>query len=109
MMHTLRIVCRPSLCDGFALAGVRALPAADAVEAAAVLRALAEQLEPGIVFVEESLHRGLPESLRDALERRPLPVVIPFPGPRSDAGPPSVEGELVEMLRGAIGHRVRLR
>jgi vacuolar-type H+-ATPase subunit F/Vma7 len=61
-----------------------------------------------VIFVEESLHRALPEKLRAALERRVLPMVVPFPGPRTEPGP-SVEEELVEMLRSAIGHRVRLR
>ena len=108
MTHTLRVVCRPSACDGFALAGVNALGAADATEAAAVLRELVARPEPGVIFVEETLYRALPESLRSALERRAVPVVIPFPGPRSGARP-SAESELVEMLRTAIGHRVRLR
>lgn len=108
MTHTLRVVCRPGVCDGFALAGVRALGAADASEAGAVLRELISQPEPGVVFVEEPLYRALPESLRDQLEHRAVPLVIPFPGPRSEAGP-SAESELVEMLRAAIGHRIRLR
>jgi vacuolar-type H+-ATPase subunit F/Vma7 len=108
MTHTLRVVCRPSVCDGFALAGVHALGATDATEAAAVLRELAAQPEPGVIFVEEALYRGLPETLRTTLERRAVPVVVPFPGPRGEARP-SIENELVEMLRTAIGHRVRLR
>lgn len=108
MTHTLRVVCRPSTCEGFALAGVRSLGAADGTEAAALLRELIGQAGPGVIFVEESLYRALPESLRDALEHRAVPVVIPFPGPRAEA-PPSAESELVEMLRVAIGHRVRLR
>jgi len=106
--HTLRVICRPGLCDGFALAGVHGLGAADAVEAAAVLRGLIGQPEPGVIFVEESLYGALPETLRDAVEHRAVPVVIPFPGPRAEARP-SAESELVEMLRAAIGYRVRLR
>jgi vacuolar-type H+-ATPase subunit F/Vma7 len=108
MTHTLRVVCRPSLCDGFALAGVHALGAADGTEASAVLRELVGQPEPGVIFVEEALYRALPEPVRNTLERRAVPVVVPFPGPRGEARP-SIESELVEMLRAAIGHRVRLR
>jgi len=108
MTHTLRVICRPSTCDGFALAGVHGLGAADGTEAAALLGELMGQAAPGVIFVEESLYRGLPESLHDALEHRAVPVVIPFPGPRAEARP-SAESELIEMLRAAIGHRVRLR
>jgi vacuolar-type H+-ATPase subunit F/Vma7 len=108
MTHTLRVVCRPSLCDGFALAGVHGLGAADGTEAAVLLDELIGQSEPGVIFVEESLYDALPESQRDALAHRALPVVIPFPGPRVGERP-SAESELVEMLRIAIGHRVRLR
>lgn len=108
MTYRLRVVCRPGSCDGFALAGVHALAAADGVEAAAEIRALLEQPDVGVLFVEEPLYRALPATLRDALEHRAIPVVVPFPGPRVGA-PPSVEAELVEMLREAIGYRVRLR
>lgn len=108
MTHNLRVVCRPSSCVGFALAGVRGVGAADGTEAAAVLTELASEPEPGVIFVEESLYEALPEALRSALERRSVPLVIPFPGPRAEARP-SAESELVEMLQAAIGHRVRLR
>jgi vacuolar-type H+-ATPase subunit F/Vma7 len=106
--HSLRVVCRPSSCDGFALAGVHALGAADPTEAAAVLAALVSQPEPGVVFVDETLYRGLPEPLRESLESRIVPMVIPFTGLRAAAGG-SAEIELAEMIRTAIGHRVRLR
>jgi vacuolar-type H+-ATPase subunit F/Vma7 len=109
MTHAVRVVCRPAVGDGFALAGVRALSAVDADEAAIVLAGLVEQPETGVVLVEESLYRAMPEDLQRALERRPLPVVVPFPGPRRAGERPSAEADLVELLRGAIGYRVRLR
>lgn len=108
MTHTLRVVCRPALQDGFALAGVKAISASDSVEAAAVLSGLIERPDVGVLFVEEDLYGGLPDGLRETLERRPLPVVVPFPGPRREARV-SAESGLVELLRRAIGYRVRLR
>jgi len=106
--HTLRVICRPGTRSGFALAGVHGIAAADGIEAAAVLSELIGRPEPGVVFVEEPLYRALPETLRVAVEHRAVPIVLPFPGPR-DGERPSVESELIEMLRVAIGHRVRLR
>jgi vacuolar-type H+-ATPase subunit F/Vma7 len=108
MTHALRVVCRPAASDGFALAGVRCVPAADATETAAVVSRLAEEGSLGVLLVEDVLYRALPEELREGLERRPLPVVIPFPGPAREEQP-SAEAELVELLRHAIGYRVRLR
>lgn len=108
MSHTLRVLCRPGTRSGFALAGVHAIAAADGTEAAAVLTELLARPEPGVVFVEQPLYDALPEGLRASVEHRAVPIVLPFPGPREGARP-SVESELVEMLRGAIGHRVRLR
>jgi len=108
MMKTLRVVCRPAIRDGFSLAGVNAIPAVDPVEAGAVLNALVEQADVGVLLVEDALYRGLSDSLRENLERRSLPVVIPFPGPRRDERP-SAEAGLVELLRRAIGYRLRVR
>jgi vacuolar-type H+-ATPase subunit F/Vma7 len=108
MTHALRVVCRPACCDGFALAGVRSVPATDVAETSAAVARLLEQPEIGVLLIEDGLYRALPETLREGLERRPLPVVVPFPGPRS-APRVSVESELVELLRRAIGYRVRIR
>jgi vacuolar-type H+-ATPase subunit F/Vma7 len=108
MSHTLRVVCRPALRDGFALAGVPSLPAGDAAEAATLLEGIAGQPEIGVVLVEESLYDGLPEETRRSFERFALPLVIPFPGP-PQVKALDVEARLVELLRRAIGYRVRLR
>lgn len=108
MNGVLRVVCRPAVSDGFELAGVSALAAADADEAGSVLRRLVERPETGVILIEQSLYEALPEPLREQLEHRPLPIVIPFPSP-SRADRPSPHAELVEMLRRAIGYRVRLR
>jgi len=106
----LRVICQPSVSDGFALAGIRTVPAVDSTEAAAVLGRLCDQAEPGVLLVEETLYAGLSEELRSALERRALPVVVPFPGPGAGRDErPSAESQLVELLRRAIGYRVRLR
>jgi vacuolar-type H+-ATPase subunit F/Vma7 len=108
MTHTLRVVCRPAIREGFALAGIHALPAVDSTEAAALLTGLVDQPEFGVLLVEDELYQGLPDSLRETLERRPLPVIVPFPGPRRGERP-SAEDVLVETLRRAIGYRLRLR
>ena len=108
MTHALRVVCRPAVRDGFALAGVGSVAADDGTEAAAVLRRLVAQPATGVILIEQGLYHALPEELRDDLEHRTLPIVVPFPGPaRGDRTSPEVE--LVEMLRRAIGYRVRLR
>jgi vacuolar-type H+-ATPase subunit F/Vma7 len=108
VIYTLRVVCRPALQEGFALAGVRALPAADARECARLLERLVAEPETGVLLVEDALYRALPDEVREPLERRAVPVVVPFPGPQREEAP-AAEVELVEMLRRAIGYRVRLR
>lgn len=109
MAHQVCVVCQPAVQIGFALGGVRALPAVDGADAGAVLGRLLEQPGTGVVLVEDSLYRALPDELRRRLERRALPIVVPFPGPEQVGERPSAEAELVELLRGAIGYRVRLR
>jgi vacuolar-type H+-ATPase subunit F/Vma7 len=108
MSHTLRVVCPPAIAEGFSLAGIHAVTASDPVEAAAVLTGLLERPEVGVLFVEENLYSRLSDSMRENLERIPLPVVVPFPGPRRGERP-SAEDALVETLRLAIGYRLRLR
>jgi vacuolar-type H+-ATPase subunit F/Vma7 len=108
MTHTLRVLCRPDSLEGFALAGVRAVPAGDSPEAAREIEQLLSDPDLGVLLVEDSLYGALPGEVRERLERRAVPVVVPFPGPQREAQP-SAEAELVELLRRAIGYRVRLR
>jgi vacuolar-type H+-ATPase subunit F/Vma7 len=106
--HTVRVVCRAGIADGFGLAGVKTLVASSGAEAAAWLARLRQEPEVGVVLLEEALLAGLPErSLRD-LERELLPILVTFPGPRREEVPPSGEQRIVEILRRAIGYRVRL-
>jgi vacuolar-type H+-ATPase subunit F/Vma7 len=69
---------------------------------------LSREPEVGVVLVEEDLFEALPEELHRSLERQPLPIVVPFPGPTWVKRPPP-EAYVVELLRRAIGYRVRLR
>jgi V/A-type H+-transporting ATPase subunit F len=106
--HRLRVVCRAGVADGFELAGVRTLVASSGTEAAAWLARLREEAEVGVVFLEQELLAALPERARRDLERATLPIVVPFPSPRREEAPPSAEDRVLEILRRAVGYRVRL-
>jgi vacuolar-type H+-ATPase subunit F/Vma7 len=104
----VRVLCRPAVAAGFRLAGFAPMEAEDAGEGARRLAAMLEQPDTGVVLVEEAFHAALSETERRALARRPLPLVVPFPEPswaRRAEGP---EAFIAELLRQAIGYRVRL-
>ncbi len=103
----MRVVCRPQIAAGFELAGLRADTATDGASARAQLATLAEDPGVGIVLLEEWLQRALPADFAQRLERQSRPLVAPFPSPRFDAAAAGEEA-LLEVLRRAIGYRVRL-
>jgi vacuolar-type H+-ATPase subunit F/Vma7 len=109
MKTTLAIVCRPELGPAFALAGVSCLSAEGGEEAAGRLRSLLAVPGTGVVLVQEDLYARLPEDVKRDAARRGLPMVVPFPGPAWEAGAEGAEERLIEILRQAIGYRVRLR
>lgn len=106
--HNVRIVCRPAQVSGFALAGLEVEVAADAVRAADVLRRVSADGKVAIVLVDEHLHRGLPWEVRKRLDRQAEPIVTPFPSPGWDEAA-AAEEYVLEILRQAIGYRVRPR
>jgi vacuolar-type H+-ATPase subunit F/Vma7 len=108
MSSTAGVICRPALVSGFALAGVASWPAATPAETEQLLATQRARGNIGLVLVEEALYDGLPSDLRARLERWIAPMVVPFPGP-AWAGATSAEARVVELLRRAIGYRVRLR
>jgi vacuolar-type H+-ATPase subunit F/Vma7 len=108
MTHGVRILCRPATAAGFGLAGLVAETAEDALTVDASVRGLLQRHELGVVLLEEPLYTALAPDVRAMVDRVAQPVVVPFPGPAWRAAP-SAEEQVVELLRRAIGYRVRLR
>jgi vacuolar-type H+-ATPase subunit F/Vma7 len=101
-------LCRPAIAAGFRLAGLTPLEADDAEEGSRKLTALVDAGEVGVVLVEESFYAALPAITRARLARRAIPIVVPFPGPSWVAPREGAEAFIAELLRQAIGYRVRL-
>jgi len=109
MAHAVRVLGAPPSGTAFGLAGLRAEDARTAAEVTARLRTLLDDPDIGVVLVEASVYDALPPDMRKLLGRRPLPMIVPFPGPAWQARPTDAEAYIVELLRQVIGYRVRLR
>lgn len=109
MSHQVRVVARPEVAAGLGLAGVRPVEVTSPEQGSASVKDLLGTPDVGVVLIEEGLYQGLPEDLRRRIGRRPLPMVVPFPGPAWEALAEGPEAYIVELLRQVIGYRVRLR
>jgi vacuolar-type H+-ATPase subunit F/Vma7 len=109
MDYALRVVCRPEVAAGFALAGLQSIEAAAPAAGVAAVQELLTQPEVGVALVEDLFYDALPDDLRRQVGRRSLPLLIPFPGPAWVERPAAAEAYIVELLRQVIGYRVRLR
>lgn len=105
----MRVICRAEAATGFLLAGLDVVEVSGAEEGSRRLVALVEQPKVGVVLMEDDLYEGVDEDLVRELGRRVLPMVVPFPGPGRRGSLTGPEEYIVEMLRQAIGYRVRLR
>jgi len=101
MKAPVRIICRRPAALGIALAGIAPIEAATGEEAAAALG------RTGLVLIEKPLFDALPVAARRQLRKDGVPIVMPFPGPAFAGEAP--EQELLEVLRRAVGYRLRLR
>ncbi len=106
---TVRAVTTPALASGFRLAGIPADDVPDATTAAVKLGTLAADPGLGILLVEERLLNESPENVRREVERRPVPIIVPVPTPSWGAPTGDAEGLILELLRRAIGYRVKLK
>ena len=110
MMAPVRVICRHPAALGFGLAGMSCIEAADGAEAAAVITSLGRGPAGGGVFlIEDVLAAALPPSLRRQLARDGVPILMPFPAPALGRAARAPDEELLELLRQAVGYRVRLR
>jgi vacuolar-type H+-ATPase subunit F/Vma7 len=104
----LVVIASPGLSSGFALAGVPVFEATDGIDAARQIDRVVADLNAGVIMIDEALYEDLPDEARRDLQRSALPVVIPVPGP--DWTTESTAHEyIVEILRRAIGYRVKLQ
>jgi vacuolar-type H+-ATPase subunit F/Vma7 len=108
MSRSLRVVARPELAAGFALAGLPTVEAATAEEGAARIEELA-QGDVGLILTEEEFLNAVPESVRRELWRRSVPILVPFARPSWTEAAAAPESYILAILQRAIGYRVRLR
>jgi vacuolar-type H+-ATPase subunit F/Vma7 len=107
--RSVRVVARPELAAGFALAGLSTVEATTPEEGAARIADLASREDVGLILTEEDFLDAVPESLRRELWRRPVPILVPFQRPAWAERVEVPEAYIVAILQRAIGYRVKLR
>lgn len=109
MNARLRAICTHEAALGLALSGLAPVEARDGQEAARILDSFATMpARGGVVFIESALYDALPSRTRREIRREGLPILMPFPSPTLGRGIPP-EQELLDVLRRAVGYRLRLR
>jgi vacuolar-type H+-ATPase subunit F/Vma7 len=110
MRAQVHVLCRRAPALGIALAGIAPIEAATGAEAAAALAALAGAPgKGGVVLVEDALYDALPAAVVRQIRRAGVPILHSFPGPSPRASGEAPEHELLEVLRRAVGYRMRLK
>lgn len=110
MRAPIRVICRRETALGIALAGIAPIEAATGAEAAAALAALAHTPgKGGVVLIEAALHADLPGHALRQIRKDGAPILQPFPGPAPLPPGAAPEQELFDVLRRAVGYRMRLR
>jgi vacuolar-type H+-ATPase subunit F/Vma7 len=104
----VRIVTRSVLAAGFELAGLPVTRVDDGGTAAETIKRWAADPDVGIVLVDDATYRTLPRELLARLDRQAVPIVAPVPVPQWDERS-EAEAYILEILRQAIGYRVRPR
>jgi vacuolar-type H+-ATPase subunit F/Vma7 len=109
MNRSVRVVARPELSAGFALAGLTTVEATTPEEGAARIAELGAREDVGLILAEEDFLSALPEAVRRELWRRPVPILVPFARPPWTERAEAPESYILEILQRAIGYRVKLR
>jgi vacuolar-type H+-ATPase subunit F/Vma7 len=109
MKAAVHVICGRDAALGLGLAGLAPVVVDSGPAAATAIEALADEpARGGIVLIEQALYDALPTGVRRQLRRDGTPIMMPFPSPGLPTGI-APEHELLEILRRAIGYRVRLR
>lgn len=109
MIRTVEAVCTEAVAPALRATGLPVQVAGSADEAAERIREIAVRGEVGVVLLESPLHDELEENGRlPAMVRQQGTAILRFPGPVWLERPPEEE-YLLELLRRAVGYRVKLR
>ncbi len=108
MSYSVHVLARPAVAAGFRLAGLRSLEAANPTDGARQVAILLDEPGLGVILVEADIFDAVSEEVRHELSRRSLPMVVPFPGPSWEPGAEGPEAFIADLLRQAIGYRVKL-
>jgi vacuolar-type H+-ATPase subunit F/Vma7 len=106
--HRIAVVGDATVALGFRLAGLHPHVVESKQAAATLLSQMANDPQWGIILVQEDM---MPDVTTTGRRRAGggLPVVVPFPVPSLERPPGEAEGYVAELLRRAVGYRVRLR
>jgi vacuolar-type H+-ATPase subunit F/Vma7 len=108
-MPSLRTIVGPALANGFRLAGLAVDEVRTPVEASALLDRLASRADIGVILLQQDWFDALPDAQRRALERAPLPIIVPIPPAEWMEHRGAAESYILDLLQRAIGYRVRLQ
>ena len=109
MPYSVQAIGPADMATGFALAGVPSEQVESPAEGVARVAALLGREDVGVVLVDESIMKAIPDDLRRRINRRPLPVLLLVPRSRWDKREEDVASYLLDLLQRAIGYRMRLR
>ncbi len=109
MSYTVRVLASAASAAGFRLSGLSVDEVAKTEDAGTHLQRLAALPHTGILLVEQALLDAVPETVRRDVERRAVPILVPIPAPAWAGAPSGAEEYILELLRRAIGYRVRLQ
>lgn len=109
MSWRVRVLASTATASGYRLAGLTTDEVANRSAAGDRLAAAAADADVGIILVEQALLDAVPPAVRRAVDRRPLPILVPIPAANWTHAPSEGESYIIELLRRAIGYRVRLQ
>jgi vacuolar-type H+-ATPase subunit F/Vma7 len=106
--HRVAVVGDATVALGFRLAGLRPHVVDSKGAAADLISRMVDDPQWGVILVQEDLMPDAPGSGRRRASAG-LPVLVPFPAPSLERPPGEAEAYVAELLRRAVGYRVRLR
>jgi vacuolar-type H+-ATPase subunit F/Vma7 len=106
--HRVAVVGDATVALGFRLAGVRPHVVDSKAAADELLSRMIDDPQWGVILVQEDMLSDQPRGTRRRASAG-LPVLVPFPAPSLARLPGEAEAYVAELLRRAVGYRVRLR